>query len=339
MNTPTTESIPVIDVRAMFAPIQQDLQRVEELLGSEMRSTDSFVEELLGHCRQLGGKRLRPALLLLVAKAFGPVQQDHLTLAVVIEMIHTATLVHDDVLDGADQRRHLPTHRSIWGNESSVLTGDFLFSKAFFLASGLDTTHACREIGSATNIVCEGEMRQIGSCRRFDLSEAEYISIIDAKTAQLCATASYLGGCYARDQAGRPLNDKQLDDLREYGRLLGIAFQIVDDLLDFSGVEQRVGKSLGTDLEQLKPTMPLIHLLSQLDGGTRAGVIADLEHNTETTSARIGKLMKKHGSLEYTHQQAVDYANRAMALIEDLPASEASDCLRAIPEFVVMRKH
>lgn len=346
-----------VDWQMLFAPVQYELQRVDDLLKNELVSGDPFVDEMLQHARSMGGKRLRPALLLLVAKSLGDVTDEHLTLAVVIEMIHAATLVHDDILDGATQRRHKPTLNAIWGNESSVLVGDYLFSRSFFLASSLQTTHACREIGQATTIVCEGEMRQIGSCANFNLSEAEYLNIIESKTAALCASATYLAACYAKPNGGAmhggtltngkaangqsgktgPQSD-QADKFREYGRLLGIAFQITDDILDVTGSENSVGKSLGTDLQQLKPTLPLIHLLCTLNRPDRNRLVHALEHDLPGTFDDIREAMLTHGSIEYAIERAADYAEAASDIVRGLHGNAAIVALQEIPYFVVQRQ-
>src|SRR5688500_13341258 len=180
-------------LQSLYAPIGDELVEVERILKSELRSPHPFVDELVRYGCLLGGKRLRPALLLLTAKALGKVTREHVTLAAVVEMIHTATLVHDDVLDEADMRRHLATVNSRWDNEASVLLGDYLFTHAFYLASTLDTVLGCRLIGRATNIVCEGELRQKGSRGNFELTEQEYLSIIEGKTAELTAVSCRLG--------------------------------------------------------------------------------------------------------------------------------------------------
>ncbi len=228
----------------------------------------------------LGGKRLRPALLLLAAKACGQVNAQHLTLAAVVEMVHTATLVHDDVLDEASVRRHLATVNARWDNEASVLLGDFLFSHAFYLASTLESTLACQLIGRATNVVCEGEIRQKGSRGDFALDEATYFEILDAKTAALCACCCQLGAHFAG------ADESMTQRLTQFGRKLGIAFQIADDLLDVVGNETTVGKSLGTDLEKQKPTLPLIRALQIADDAQRASILAVLgERQRDTPSA------------------------------------------------------
>ena len=180
-------------VRALYEPIKDHLEAAEDVLRQELKNDSPFVNELLQYGGQLGGKRLRPALLLLTATATGSVTPDHYVLAAVVEMIHTATLVHDDVLDEADMRRHLATVNSRWNNETSVLLGDYLFTHAFYLASTLESTYACRRIGRSTNIVCEGELRQVGNRGNHALREDEYFDIINGKTAELCACACHLG--------------------------------------------------------------------------------------------------------------------------------------------------
>src|SRR5262245_15205496 len=220
-------------LRHLYAPIAVELAEVEALLKAELRSDYPFVDELVRYGCLLGGKRLRPALLLLTAKAIsGRAKREHITLAAVVEMIHTATLVHDDVLDEAQMRRHLATVNARWDNEASVLLGDFLFTHAFYLASTLDNVLGCRLIGRATNIVCEGELRQKGSRGNFLLTEGEYLEIIEAKTAELTAVSCRLGAVYAGS------GEKVADEMDGFGRDLGIAFQIIDDLLDVQGEEK-----------------------------------------------------------------------------------------------------
>ncbi len=181
----------------LFAPIEQDLVEVDHRLRRELRHRDAFIDELAQHSFRIGGKRIRPALLLLSAQAVGEVNDTHHTLAAVVEMIHTATLVHDDVLDEATLRRHEETVNSRWNNRVSVLLGDYLFTHAFYLASTLETTFGCRTIGRATNVVCEGELLQNAESGNFHLSREEYLRIIDAKTAELCACCCRLGAHYA----------------------------------------------------------------------------------------------------------------------------------------------
>ena len=241
-------------LRSLYAPVAEDMQRVEDILDEELRNPHAFVDQVIRHSARLGGKRLRPALLLLTGSAIGKVTGDHHVLGAVVEMIHLATLVHDDVLDEADVRRHVATVNARWNNETSVLLGDYLFSHAFYLAATIGTAIACQTIGQSTNIVCEGELRQTGNHGRLDVSEEEYTEIIDAKTAELCACACNLGATFA------DASEDLVEAMTRYGRNLGIAFQIADDLLDLVGDEDVTGKSLGTDLEKQKPTLPIIHV-------------------------------------------------------------------------------
>lgn len=333
-----TASTPLPDVgsalrETLFAPIARDLQRVEEVLKRELRSDYPYVDELVRYGCLLGGKRLRPALLLLAAQCAGQVREEHDTLGAVVEMIHTATLVHDDVIDEADQRRHLATVNARWDNEASVLLGDFLFTHAFYLASTLPTTLACRLIGHATNIVCEGELRQKGSRAQFELSEAEYLSIIEAKTAELCAVSAELGAHYAgatSDEAQR---------LADYGRYLGIAFQIADDMLDLSGDEATVGKSLGTDLAKQKPTLPVIRLLQIATPTDRQRALAILQGGDPAAVAQLVPLLEQYATIEYSRQRADAFAAQAVEQLEGFASSAARDTLRVLAEFVVNRSH
>jgi octaprenyl-diphosphate synthase len=320
----------------LYHPVAAELAQAEDILRGELRSKFPFVDELVRHSFRLGGKRLRPALVLLAAKATGTICHDHLVLAAVMEMIHTATLVHDDVLDQASLRRHLDTINARWGNESSVLLGDYLFTHSFYLASTLGTTFACQTIGKATNIVCEGELRQIASRGHYELSEQAYLDIIEAKTAELCSCCCKLGAHYAKASTAVE------ESLARFGRYLGIAFQIVDDLLDMQGDEDTTGKSLGTDLEQRKPTLPLIRLLAQSDTTQRAAIVAALD-STEGAEPRcqdaLDRWFDASDALAYTREKARWYADQALAELAKLPKSDARTVLETVTEFAIERQH
>jgi octaprenyl-diphosphate synthase len=319
-------------VRAIFAPILKDLERVENVLARELRSDSPFVDELLQYGGKLGGKRLRPALLLLAAQSTGAICHEHHILAAVIEMIHTATLVHDDVLDEAQMRRHLATVNARWNNETSVLLGDFLFSHAFYLASTLDTTYACRCIGRSTNIVCDGELRQVGNRGNHALGEHEYFRIINGKTAELCACACHLGAKYACDRAD------WIQALENYGRSLGMAFQIADDLLDLLGDESTTGKSLGTDLEKQKPTLPIIHCYQRAGDEERQELVSLLESPVvSSTRDQLFSWLERFDALQYARHTAARFAEHARLQLEDIPASAAKEALWEITDFVVGR--
>ncbi len=310
----------------LLAEIGEPLAFVEERLRRELRSRWPAVDEMVRYGALLGGKRLRPALLLLAGKATGQLNDDHIALGTVVEMIHTATLIHDDVIDQAETRRHLATANARWDNQTSVLLGDFLFTHAFHLASTVSSPVACRWIGSATNRVCEGELLQKTIRGQWQLSETEYFEVVEAKTAELCAVSCRLGAHFAKAQ------DSQVESMGEYGRLLGIAFQISDDLLDVLGDEAVTGKSLGTDLQQQRPTLPLLrglHLASRrqqatllellrLSGDCGDGQLVPADYLSE-----IRAILAVCGAIEATRQTARDYSQRAAAVAESLPPSTA----------------
>ena len=316
----------------LLGPIAAELVEVERRLQAELRHPDPYIDELARHSFRIGGKRLRPALLLLSAQVAGDINDNHRTLAAVVEMVHTATLVHDDVLDDAVVRRHRETMNARWNNHSSILLGDFLFTHAFAMAASLDDVFACRTLSDATNKVCEGELRQTAASGEFWLSRGDYIDIVQAKTAELCACCCELGVHYA---GGSPADAQRL---ASYGRDLGIAFQIADDLLDLEGDEAVTGKSLGTDLAHRKMTLPLIYLR---DAASKADAARLQELFDESDPAHIGLLvdwLEDSGALRDARRTAEDYARRAAAELAPLPDSPAKATLLEVARFVVARE-
>jgi octaprenyl-diphosphate synthase len=305
---------------------------------------------MLRHGSMLGGKRLRPALLLLAARLFADPNDGHITLAAVVEMIHTATFIHDDILDEADKRRYLATCNAIWDNEAAVLLGDYLFTHAFYLASTTESALACRIIGEATNTVCEGELRQVRSRGDFDLSEETYFHIIEAKTARLCECSCRLGAEYAGASAD------EVQRLAAYGKHLGIAFQITDDLLDVLGDPGTTGKSLGTDLEKQKLTLPLIRALQLADATQRNEIIDILTASGERKLPESGPrqingvapcdssmrdqllpYLERFNAIHYAREAAAHHADLAQQQLAGLPNSDARDILAGLPAFVLAR--
>lgn len=303
----------------LFAPIQEALGRIEKRLQAELTSNDPRVDAVVRHGYRLGGKRLRPALVMLAGQACGELSPAHELLGVVVEMIHTATLVHDDVLDEASLRRHVDTVNARWGNEKSVLLGDFLFSHAFYLAATVesdngDAAAACRMIGRSTNRVCHGELRQTLSEGDFKLSLDDYYDIIDGKTAELCACCCRLGAVYAG------ASDAAADAMESFGRNLGMAFQIADDLLDLTGDEETTGKTTGADLAKQKMTLPLIYTRDSLVNGPRLALEEWLKHPSAESRIEVAKLVDAVGGFSYAQRKAVEYADRAiadLAIVED----------------------
>jgi octaprenyl-diphosphate synthase len=313
------------------APLAQDLEEVERILLRVLRPEHARVAPVVEHVRHYRGKRLRPMLLLLTARACGRVTPAHHLLGAVVEMIHTATLVHDDVLDGARVRRRVATVNALWGTQTSVLLGDYLFTHAFHLASTLDDVRACRLIGAATDRVCEGELCQVLQRGNLDLGEADYFAIIDGKTAELTACCCHLGALYAG------ASGEAVQRLSQYGRRVGLAFQIADDLLDLVGEEQATGKSLGTDLEQQKLTLPLIHLLTHGPAELAARVREVLRAPTVCRHELLRDWLHESGSLDYARRRAEQLADEARADLQCLPPSPFRSLLEAIPDRVVHR--
>jgi octaprenyl-diphosphate synthase len=315
----------------LYGPIAADLEEVERVLARELRGGRPGVAEVVDHVRHYRGKRLRPVLLLLAARACGRVVPAHHVLGAVVEMIHTATLVHDDVLDGARLRRRVATVNAVWGVQTSVLLGDFLFTRAFHLASTLGDARACQLIGAATDRVCEGELCQVLQRGNLGLTEAEYFDVIDGKTAALTACCCHLGALYSGAPAA------VVGCLERFGRRVGLAFQIADDLLDLVGEEETAGKSLGTDLEQQKLTLPLIRLLASGPEGLAARVRQVLAEPGNHKREALRPLLAEGDSLDYARQRAEELAREARDELSCLPPSPCRAVLEAVTDRVVHR--
>jgi octaprenyl-diphosphate synthase len=315
----------------LFRPIARDMASMEAILRSTIESARPGVGKLIEHLAHYRGKRLRPALLLLTARACGQVSHAHHVLAAVVEMIHTATLVHDDVLDGATVRRHVSTINAAWGNQASILLGDYLFTHAFHLTSTLDDASACRLIGEATNRLCAGELHQVCERGNLALSEEAYFDIIGGKTAELTSCCCRLGALYAG------MDDESVEKLATFGRCLGMAFQIADDLLDLVGEERAAGKSLGTDLEQQKLTLPVIYLLQNGTPAKTQELRTLLDHPGRPTRARLAAELAAAGALDYARRRAERFAAQAAAELTILPPSECKSILEHLTDKVVHR--
>ncbi|GAB6166028.1 polyprenyl synthetase family protein [Thermostilla marina] len=319
------------ELRALYDAIRPEMEEVERRLQDELQSQCVFIDRMLRHGFQLGGKRLRPALVLLTAKACGGTTDDHIVLATAVEMIHSATLIHDDVLDEATIRRHLETVNARWDNEASVLLGDYLLARAICLASSLDTPDACREIAQASLLTCQGELRQVAARRNFELTEEAYLDIISEKTAELCACCCRLGARYAG--ADRDTEET----FYRFGAALGIAFQIVDDILDICGTEEEMGKSLGTDLVKQKPTLPLIRVLETASADDRKAVVEILSAQEVDYRDKLRPYFEKYDALGYAEEKARRFIAEAVSHLESLPAHPVIEALRCLADFVITR--
>jgi octaprenyl-diphosphate synthase len=331
-STELRRSTAPADLKALYAPVAEELAAVEELLGREFASENHFVDRLAQHGFRLGGKRLRPALVLLSAKACGRIGEEHKTLAVAAELIHTATLIHDDVLDEATLRRHIETVNARWDNEASILLGDYLMARAMCLVCSLEDNYASRVISQSARWMCEGELMQIESRGRYDLSEDEYQRIIAGKTAALTSCCCRLGAYYAGATA------EVYEPLARYGHELGVAFQIADDLLDLVGEEAAVGKSLGTDLAKQKATLPIIRLLQTAAPAQRDELTALLARSDNHRRDVLRPWLQKSDALDYARQKARQFTARASDELDVIPPSSARDALRGLTHFVIDRR-
>jgi octaprenyl-diphosphate synthase len=314
-----------------FATIAREMDDVERILAGAIHSDNRGVAELVDYVSLYRGKRLRPALLLLVARACGRLTSAHPVLGAVIELIHTATLVHDDILDGALVRRHVATANARWGTQSSVLLGDYLFTHAFHLCTTLGNTRVCEIIGAATNRTCEAELIQSLHQGNLDLTEEEYLEIIDGKTAELISCSARLGALMS------DMTEDVVEKLADFGRYVGMAFQIADDLLDVVGEEKTTGKSLGTDADQQKLTLPVIRLIHGANKNAASRVRQILTDPANHKRQALRACLEENGALAYTRATAEKYVRRAQEALLCLPASETRELLHLACDRVVNR--
>jgi len=311
--------------------VQPQMLAVDRLFHQELKSDLACVNTLVKHVSRFRGKMLRPLLVLLSGKAVGELTDAHVTIATVVEMVHMATLVHDDVLDEAELRRKGATINHLRGNEAAVLLGDYLISHSYHLCSSLDSQYASRLIGQTTNEVCSGELLQIDNRNNWNLDEDTYLRIISLKTASLCATCCALGA-----KLGGASED-QISRLETYGQSLGIAFQIQDDILDVIGDTATVGKTLGIDVEKGKMTLPMIHFLRTAPTEHQALLRSLLEGKDADKGERVRNLVLPSASITYATDRARQLVDRARSAIAELPETDARRVLDTMAEFVVTR--
>jgi octaprenyl-diphosphate synthase len=320
--------------------IAPQLAAVDRRFTEELSSDIACVNLLVKHVSRFRGKMLRPMLVLLSGRAVGvagagagggELTDAHVTIATVVEMVHMATLVHDDVLDEAELRRKGATINHLRGNEAAVLLGDYLISHSYHLCSSLDSQFASRVIARTTNQVCEGELLQIDNRNNLDLSEETYLEIITRKTAVLCATCCLLGATFAG------ATESQTAALETYGRCLGVAFQIQDDILDIVGDADTVGKTLGIDIEKQKMTLPVIHFLRTAPPEHRKLLRSLIASREADKIERIRNLILPSNSIDYARDRARQLVDKARSALSALPDTEARRVLDTMAEFVVTR--
>ncbi|MCC6206763.1 MAG: octaprenyl diphosphate synthase [Gammaproteobacteria bacterium] len=322
-----------MDLDEIQACVAADLLAVNALIHERLHSDVALINQLSFYIVNSGGKRLRPILVLLSARALGCQGTNHIDLAAIIEFIHTATLLHDDVVDASVMRRGKDTANAVWGNEASVLVGDFLYSRAFEMMVTVKSMHVMEIMARATNVIAEGEVMQLLNSNDADTTEERYLEVIRCKTAKLFEAAAQVGAIVSGASAAEE------DAMAAYGRHLGTAFQLIDDVLDYSASSQHIGKNVGDDLAAGKPTLPLIHALRR---GTpqEAAIVRDaIEHGGREKIAEVLKAIESTEALAYTARSARDEAAKAAAALAILPASPYREALYALAEFSVNRSY
>ena len=306
---------------------------VDDVIREKLHSHVLLIRQVSEYIINSGGKRLRPALVILSAGAFGYSGRYHFNLAAVIEFIHTATLLHDDVVDESELRRNKETANALFGNAASVLVGDFLYSRAFQMMVEVDNMRIMQVLANATNTIAEGEVLQLLNCRDPNVTEENYLQVIRYKTAKLFEAASRLGAILGN------ATPEQEEAMAIYGMHLGTAFQLIDDMLDYSGNNQDIGKNLGDDLAEGKPTLPLIFAM-RIGTAEQANIIREAIKNGGKDGLQpVLNVIQQTDALDYAKQCAEAEIRTAMNAIASLPASENKECLLQLAKFAVTRNH
>ncbi len=320
-----------MDIEQIRAPVADDMRAVNALIRRQLHSDVVLINQLASYIIDSGGKRLRPATVLLAARACGYTGERHIGAAAIIEFIHTSTLLHDDVVDESSLRRGRETANAIWGNQASVLVGDFLYSRSFQMMVDIGNMRVMEILADTTNTIAEGEVMQLLNCHDPDTSEERYMAVIHCKTAKLFEAAAQLGAVLAN----RPKDEEQA--LARYGLHLGTAFQLIDDVLDYNASSAELGKNIGDDLAEGKPTLPLIHAMRH---GTpeQARIIREaIEHGGLEYIEIVTRTIESTGALDYTSRLAEREAEQAIASLAPLADSSAKDALVGLAHFAVNR--
>ena len=325
------------DLAQILTPIALDFKALDSLIALKLASQVALIDQISSYIIQAGGKRIRPALLLLVAKALanGNKTPHSLELAAILEFIHTATLLHDDVVDESTLRRGRETANAAFGNAASVLVGDFLYSRAFQMMVGPGDMRIMQILSDATNTIAEGEVLQLLNMNDPEVDEASYLKVIRYKTAKLFEASSELGAILANS------SEIEREHAASFGRHIGTAFQLMDDLLDYTANAAQMGKNAGDDLREGKPTLPLIYLLENGNQTERLLVRSAIEQNNDLPQDvfdQILQAVQNSGALEYTQQVAKREADLALEHIREFPKNEATEALIALCEYSLARE-
>ena len=322
-----------IDLNTIRALVTDEMGAVDSLIQTSLHSDVALINQLSHYIVNSGGKRLRPMLVLLSARACHYKGDQHINLAAVIEFIHTATLLHDDVVDASQLRRGNMTANAVWGNEASVLVGDFLYSRAFEMMVNANDMRIMEIMSHTTNTIAEGEVLQLLNCHDAETTESRYMDVVSRKTARLFEAASQIGAILGQQP------DHIEAALASFGLHLGVAFQLIDDVLDYSASPEDTGKNVGDDLAEGKPTLPLIHAI-QKGTPTQAGLIRKaIENGGHDNMQDVCAIIESTGAIPYTAQAAQRQADLAIEALAPLPDSDSKEALYGLAEFSVDRSY
>lgn len=322
-----------MDIQSIYTLIEDDMADVDVMIHARLQSDVALINQLGHYIINSGGKRLRPALVILSARACGYEGRNYANLATIIEFIHTATLLHDDVVDGSEMRRGKETANTLWGNEASVLVGDFLYTRAFEMMVEMDSMPLMKILSNTTNIIAEGEVLQLLNCNDPNTSESAYLQVIHHKTAKLFEAAGQLGAVISKS----PNNLEQA--MAEYAMHLGSAFQLVDDILDYSESSETIGKNIGDDLAEGKPTLPLIYAMQHGNDLQKQIIRHAIENGERDRIDTIITIIQETGAIDYTNQAALKEAQNAKKALEPLPNSIYKEALLSLADFSVDRHY
>lgn len=326
----SASALPIAEVKRLVA---EEMASVDALILAELRSDVLLINQIGQYIVRSGGKRLRPMLLLLAARALDYTGGKHITLATVIEFIHTATLLHDDVVDGSSLRRGHDTVNSLWGNAASVLVGDFLYSRAFELMVSVQQMRVMAIMSRTTTAIAEGEVLQLLNCNNPATTEQNYLDVIARKTAILFSTAAQLAAVISEQ------GDDVEDALRRYGSHLGTAFQLIDDALDYQADPHELGKNLGDDLAEGKPTLPLIYAMEQADERERTLLRQAIENGNREGFSDVFAVIESTDAIAYTARRAREEADKAIGAVSTLRESPYKQALIGLARFSVDRTY
>ena len=324
------ESISINDIKQLT---QDDMAAVDDVIRERLKSDVALVQQLGHYIIDAGGKRLRPLLALLSARAFGYEGNTHQLLAAIIEFIHTATLLHDDVVDESDMRRGNETANALFGNAASVLVGDFLYSRAFEMMVDVNDMRVMDILANTTNVIAEGEVMQLMNIHDADTTEERYVEVIHCKTAKLFEAATRLGAVLCLR------NEQEEQAMANYGKHLGTAFQLIDDVLDYASNSDDMGKNVGDDLAEGKPTLPLIYAMAQGSEAQKQLIRTAIEKGGYEMIDDVQRVIHETGALEYTESIAKREAGLAIQQLALLPDSEYKDALESLANFSVKRSN